>query len=165
MKQNTIPLRDISTHSKCHGVNIPHFPSVMVLIIKPCLCLCFHWSSFFNKSFSSISNNKCCWYFSKLFGKHLLTNFCEGKGKYNGNSWYKKFIHVVKVLGIRDTDTSNLSLKSGKTILTMRAFFNVQVYWYFHFGILISHLCICLCLTKNEPAFGSKHLNTAIIAS
>ena len=25
-------------------------------------------------------------YFSKLFGKYFLTNFCEGKGKYNDNS-------------------------------------------------------------------------------
>ena len=30
------------------------------------------------------------------------------------NSWYKKFIHVVKVFEIRDTETSNLSLKSSK---------------------------------------------------
>ena len=55
-------------------------------------------------------------YFSELSGEYFHANSSEGKGKYNGNSWYKKCIHVVNVFQIRGTDTSHLSLKSNKNI-------------------------------------------------
>ena len=88
---------------------------------------------------------------------YFHANSSEGKGKYNGNSWYKKCIHVVNVFEIRGTNTSHLSLKSNKnipvfltkTLSTMKVFFYARVYLHFHFGILISHYCSCLCLTKN----------------
>ena len=74
----------------------------------------------------------------------------------------KKIIHVVNVFEIRDSDSSNLSLKSSKSIpvLSLTKIINKNSsenesflldpgFLIFHVGILMSNLCICLCLTKN----------------
>ena len=91
----------------------------------------------------------------------------------------QKFINVVNVFEIRDTDTLNLSLKSSKNISVLSPTKTIKnssnngsfllrpgllTFSFWYFNVPSSHLSVpcqkCILL-----AFGSQHLNTAISAS
>ena len=141
----------------------------MVFIIGPCFA-CVLIEVALSKKISVPSIIFVVGYFSKLFGKYFLTNFCEGKGKYNGNSWYKKFIHVVNVFEIRGTDTSkhtrfkpneNKNSSNNESFL-LRPGLLTFLFWYFNVPSLNLSAPYQKCIVL---AFGSKYLNTAFSAS